>query len=424
VSHFTVLVIGDKPEEKLAPYQENNEGTCLEEYLEFYDVEEEQRKNWETETTKSYYAKSFHPSELKLSDAQLNELNAVWETIIPELPVPLFETVDSGLPEEEDEESPIKLVGGGIRKGIIRSVMIYRNLPDVREALFKYDDEWVARYNKYNEDADKISAAYDLYFEIVDFELAITEKLRADGYGTYKERSLKNVKIKVVPAPYNIPLKEKYPDFTEYIEDYCGYDRNKETGKYGYWHNPNSKWDWYSLGGRWSGSFKLKTSKILELAEAAGSPVLGNPGVFDNKPYFDADIAEKGDIDWDAMVLPENVKQAENFWDYYVMEKEPQTDEEKIAALKIKENSSFSYKRKYYLEEYQTKENYVKAQTAFSTFAVITEDGAWHEAGEMGWWGMDSAEIGAKRDFRIGFFEKFIKDLPDTTLLSVFDCHI
>lgn len=31
--HFTVLVVGDNPDKLLAPYQENNMGTCPEEYL-------------------------------------------------------------------------------------------------------------------------------------------------------------------------------------------------------------------------------------------------------------------------------------------------------------------------------------------------------------------------------------------------------
>lgn len=37
-------------------------------------------------------------------------------------------------------------------------------------------------------------------------------------------------------------------------------------------YNPNSKWDWYQLGGRWSGFFKLKAGKegiCGELAEPA-----------------------------------------------------------------------------------------------------------------------------------------------------------
>lgn len=46
--HFLTLVIGEDPDGQLAPYQENNLGTCPEEYLEFFDVEEDYRAHYET----------------------------------------------------------------------------------------------------------------------------------------------------------------------------------------------------------------------------------------------------------------------------------------------------------------------------------------------------------------------------------------
>lgn len=50
-------------------------------------------------------------------------------------------------------------------------------------------------------------------------------------------------------------------------------------------YNPKSKWDWYSLGGRWSGLIKLKEG-------ATG--IEGRSGVFDNETGIDQ--ALKGDI--------------------------------------------------------------------------------------------------------------------------------
>lgn len=50
MSHFAVAVISDgtkKVSELLAPYQENNEGTCPKEFLEFHNVEEEHREDYE-----------------------------------------------------------------------------------------------------------------------------------------------------------------------------------------------------------------------------------------------------------------------------------------------------------------------------------------------------------------------------------------
>ena len=59
-------------------------------------------------------------------------------------------------------------------------------------------------------------------------------------------------------APFQENNMGDCPDeFLQFTEDE-DYDVDEKTGKKGYWNNPNSKWDWYSLGGRWSGMIKLK----------------------------------------------------------------------------------------------------------------------------------------------------------------------
>lgn len=45
--------------------------------------------------------------------------------------------------------------------------------------------------------------------------------------------------------------KSKYPTFEAYMQEHHGYRQHE--GKWGYWKNPNQKWDWYSIGGRWTG---------------------------------------------------------------------------------------------------------------------------------------------------------------------------
>ncbi|MGV6946979.1 hypothetical protein [Sphingobacterium kyonggiense] len=97
----------------------------------------------------------------------------------------------------------------------------------------------------------------------------------------------------------------------------------------GTWHkystyNPNSKWDWYSLGGRWSGMIKLKEG-------ASGN--YGEAGVFNNEVGIDQallkDISnineiktfavlkdgkwyERGEVGWFATVFN---KKEESDWD-------------------------------------------------------------------------------------------------------------
>ena len=59
MSHFAVAVISRTPEEVdslLAPYQENNMGDCPSEYLEFVDVEEDERYAYENGYTEKVQA--------------------------------------------------------------------------------------------------------------------------------------------------------------------------------------------------------------------------------------------------------------------------------------------------------------------------------------------------------------------------------
>lgn len=40
---------------------------------------------------------------------------------------------------------------------------------------------------------------------------------------------------------------ELYATFEEFMEEWHGTgSRDEKTGRYGYWRNPNAKWDWYS----------------------------------------------------------------------------------------------------------------------------------------------------------------------------------
>ena len=83
--------------------------------------------------------------------------------------------------------------------------------------------------------------------------------------------------------------KDEYETLDEFMDKYHGYKKDDITGKYGYWENPNAKWDWYTIGGRWSNSIITKNGRKC-------------------------DYAKLKDIDWDK--IRENKKRnAEEIWD-------------------------------------------------------------------------------------------------------------
>jgi hypothetical protein len=199
-------------------------------------------------------------------------------------------------------------------------------------------------------------------------------------------------------AEVEVPFKELYVTFEKFVEDYHGYEsRDKHKRRYGYWENPNAKWDWYLLGGRWTGMFKIKED---------GWGNVGEPGIM-TEPAEDGwvDQAYKSDIDWDA-VREKSIKDAEKTWEEYQADTK-QTPEQKEFWYGIKKD--------------ETKEQYLARRANFSVFAVIKE-GKWFEKGEMGWWGIVSDKKDPNTWSRM--VQELLNEVPDDTLLSVFDCHI
>jgi hypothetical protein len=232
---------------------------------------------------------------------------------------------------------------------------------------------------------------------------------------------------------------------------YCGQKFRKRKGcgslippeQYTVWnkystYNPESKWDWYVLGGRWTGYFQLKAGAVGELGES---------GVFGNQaPINSADSARKGDIDFENMrgragkIASERYTE---FWDIVDGRAIPHWDEirakhgKDIQAARdeynnldvIKDlNESERFGGPYFhfndiLDFEESRGDYIQKarNTAIATYAFIHK-GKWHQRGEMGWFGMASNEMDEEQWNKL--FNQFLDSLPDDTLLSVYDCHI
>lgn len=104
-------------------------------------------------------------------------------------------------------------------------------------------------------------------------------------------------------------FKDTYADFETFAKEYYGLEKNTQ-GRYGYMHNPNAKWDWYELGGRWKNNLPLKRG-----------------GHANDALWCEVDVAkleipfavlkhgkwhEKGKMGWWAMVSNEK---ADDVWD-------------------------------------------------------------------------------------------------------------
>lgn len=203
--------------------------------------------------------------------------------------------------------------------------------------------------------------------------------------------------------------------------------------------NPGRQWDWYKLGGRWTGFFRLKHHNRLE-------GILGTPGLLTDcgKEGY-ADSAQKKYIDFNYMRSKAGVRAAdlhdkatklmgESLNSYISWEeirdvrckdntKEARTVHGNQEAVKLMGNSKdfgffsspndFKCSREEYIQSAKNK--------ALSTFAII-KDGKWYQKGEMGWWGMVSDEKDQEKWNKE--FSILLDSVPDDTLLSIMDCHI
>ena len=256
-----------------------------------------------------------------------------------------------------------------------------------------------------------------------------------ESFKVENNKGWKEEKIPPELEQRDVPFKELYLTFESFMKNYNQQEPN-ENGKYGYYYNPNAKWDWYSMGGRWSGFFKLKDGS---------KPILGRPGVFNNDPEdfgegIRADQALKGDIDFDGMRKEYTKTQLEHYdefhkilngrefpiWDEvfkrYGKEKMKEARDEYWSNPVIKDlqTANFHFDFEVFLvprEEYES----MSYHSSVTTYSILM-NGTWYEKGQMGWWGMAANE--KSQDNWNMEFSNLIDSLPDDTLLTIVDCHI
>jgi hypothetical protein len=247
--------------------------------------------------------------------------------------------------------------------------------------------------------------------------------------------------------------------FVEFVKDWDGYEAVEYGAtpdidgahKYGYFTvdennevvkvirrtNPNRKWDWYTIGGRWHGFFKLKPT-------AVGAGALGAPGLQTlNSNYKSPDIDKadqclKGMIDVEAM-RNEAGDTAAAMYDHFTavtagcapfVPYDETMEDRELAGKQYREQEIVQAMRKddrlmwYSPQDFKySREEYIdKGRNGAACCFALLKDGQWYERGKMGWWGHVSDEKDGT-EWRAQFNAMF-DSLPDDTLLTVVDCHI
>ena len=163
-------------------------------------------------------------------------------------------------------------------------------------------------------------------------------------------------------------------------------------------YNPNSKWDWYVIGGRWPDQLKLKNGSR-------------------------ADSALSKDIDWDHMfTLSKDAEEYHTkFWHAYVL---GEMDSDPDLKKWYDEFVKFTlYKKEYFLEKYKDLPGYLKYCGQWETYAVADTKG-WYAPGEMGWFGCSTESNDESNEWSDKFRSRFIDTLDPEDEVTIVDCHI
>lgn len=410
MSHFTVMVVGDPDnvEEQLIPFQEHAcTGACPKEYMEFEDVEDEERKNYETGTTKEFYDNS----------------SSSWGMVL-----------------RTNAFEPLKNAKVGnhvvlmIRNGDIDSMGYFERGNTYKCGLAKSDGKCPDTY---------------VWVRVIDI-------VDNDGHPNPGVAFTGDILVEVINPPKEIPLKSRYFTFEDYMTQYAGYkERDPEKNRYGRWENPNKKWDWWQVGGRWAGFLLIKPEFTSIYASESPNFSYGWDEKSKDKILSECrvDSAKKGHVDWEKMmsIAEESAAKRYDFvmknifkdippnklWVEFDREKDNARDEywaqPRCVAWKAFEKKQWEDRKKnpdaeqvigFYDSPDQfncTREQFIQEarRQAIHTFAFL-RNGKWAEKGEMGWWACVSNE----NDSWPEVFYKLLQDIPDDETVTIVDCHI
>ncbi|MBQ3502643.1 MAG: hypothetical protein IJA72_03160 [Clostridia bacterium] len=147
-------------------------------------------------------------------------------------------------------------------------------------------------------------------------------------------------------------------------------------------YNPDSKWDWWVIGGRFC--------DMLDVGGGYRSDSAPIKAIHFN---MDKDVYKEC-YDWYKEYVDGN-----------------------------KEWNSI-YSKEYYQEYYGSAETYARHCAEFGTWAVITPDGEWHEQGEMGWFGLSGDTPDEAKNWHETYYDCFIKNADPELIMTIVDCHI
>jgi hypothetical protein len=261
---------------------------------------------------------------------------------------------------------------------------------DIKEALAPYHEfECTGRDDEYVQTVDKTDK-YHEYHEKYDTEQTFEEYVQSDG-------------IKLLEGEPDLDKEHKYGYYTKVGDEIRVFART----------NPNKKWDWYQVGGRWSG-------KLLHR----------NGGYVNSLQIKDLDLSRMRD-----QTELEAVERFEAYRDCFEGQEIPKLGQERgrdnledyehhpvIQAIRAVQAT----RKEYGLDIDRTfcggdlEKVRKQARTEACICFAALDGGVWRERGRMGWFGCVSGE---QEDWD-SQFAAWLDNLDPETQVTIVDCHI
>lgn len=245
-------------------------------------------------------------------------------------------------------------------------------------------------------------------------EIDITEEVRGDvkEQGSVEESVIYNL------GDDSIVSDESELDLADQHKFGYAIIRNGELIKAVRRTNPNAKWDWYCLGGRWDGFFLHKNGMLtnsLRKGDIDLAGMLSDKAIEAKRDYEKFAVAVSGHEfprTWTSVRT--EIKDIDKAREFY--KSQPAIKSIKEAGI----NLLFECAVEHYGDDEQA---YVIRQVncVLSPYAIIHE-GNWIAKGEMGWFGLSEDEV--TQDQWNEKVSELISKLQDETMLSLYDCHI
>lgn len=201
--------------------------------------------------------------------------------------------------------------------------------------------------------------------------------------------------------------------------------------------NPNKRWDWWVVGGRWTGFFPVKAGAKNVVALGKRS-MLGRAA----RPET-ADVIRAGDVDFDR-ARSEASANANALFDAWESIFTKHGKAESWAECRTRFGKNYGAARTAYNDHPTIKatrahdelrwmspvddlgydrEAYVAkcVNRALVPYAIV-KDGKWYAKGTMGFWGISRDAM--TQDEWNEQVQRLYADLPPDTLLTIVDCHI